>query len=116
MLTTLRRFAAPALLAVALGMSGPSLAAGYIVSSATVTMLTSTASNLTAFVVATTGGTGSCTGGAQITFNQSDSPDADTFKRAYAALLMAFTTGAKVSIYNYQDNTCNHASYVQLGP
>jgi hypothetical protein len=111
-----RKMLKAALLLAVSGFPATSFAGSYIVTSATITAVISTSGNTAAFVVETQGGTRTCTGGIQITFNQSDSPDADTFKRAYAAALVALTTGIHVTIYNYQASTCGHASYLQLGP
>lgn len=37
-----------------------------------------------------------------------------THKRAYAAALAALTTGMTVRVHNYQNNTCDSASYIEL--
>jgi hypothetical protein len=92
------------------------LAAGaYIVQGATITNIMSTNGNGDAFAIITSGGSGSCAN-TEVYFPQSAAPDADTFKRAYAAALTAITTGMRVSIYNYTDSTCLTASYVQIYP
>ena len=86
-------------------------AGGYVVNDATIANIANTNGNTPAFVVTVTGGTGPCAG-TNITFTQSAATDADTFKRAYAAAILAFTTGSTVSIYNYTDTTCTNAVYI----
>jgi len=104
----------PTVMAVAAGVmhnSSASAAGGYVVNDATVINIANTNGNTPAFVVTVTGGTGPCAG-TNITFTQSAAVDADTFKRAYAAALLAFTTGSTVSIYNYGDTSCTNATYI----
>src|SRR4051812_45234848 len=86
-------------------------AGGYVVNDATIANIANTNGNTPAFVVTVAGGSGPCAG-TNITFTQSAATDADTFKRAYAAALLAFTTGSTVSIYNYTDTSCTNAVYI----
>jgi hypothetical protein len=86
---------------------------GYVVTGATITHVTNTSGNAAAFSITVSGGTGSCAG-STITFLQTAAPDADTFKRAYVAALMALSVGLHVTVYNYTDTTCNLASYIDV--
>jgi hypothetical protein len=70
--------------------------------------------NQTKFAVAVSGGTGPCTGGVWITFPASAAPDLEAHKRAYSAALVALTTAMKVTNYNYNDNNCAGASYIEV--
>jgi hypothetical protein len=90
-----------------------SAAGAYIVTGGTITSITNTASNTSAFTVTTSGGTGVCTGVA-ITFPLSSFPDADTMARAYATALTALALNATVTIYNYSSSTCTTATYIQI--
>jgi hypothetical protein len=102
-----------ALLLAACQLPNTSWAQKYITQGGTITWMSNTASNTQSFTVAISGGGETCINN-QATFNLADSPDAATFQRAYAAALLALVTGMPVYIYNYQDTTCNHASYVGL--
>ena len=90
--------------------------AGYLVSNATITHVANTAGNYSVFVVQVAGGTGPCANGATIwiTFPVSAAPDADTHRRAYSAAMTALVTGMHVSIYNYTNDNCDGASYIDL--
>jgi hypothetical protein len=87
--------------------------AAYIVQNARLARVTNTDGNQTKFAVLVADGTGPCAG-QWIQFPLWAAPDADTHKRAYAALLMALATGMKVTIYNYTDDSCTLASYVEV--
>lgn len=90
--------------------------AGYIVVGATVTHISSTNGNNQSFQVQVAGGTGPCTNGTGmwVVFPLSAAPDADTHKRAYAAAMLALATGMRVTLYNYSDDGCTGASYVDV--
>jgi Family of unknown function (DUF5992) len=93
---------------------GTTAQAGYLITDATITDVYNTASNQTSFAVAVQGGSGPCSGSANIVFPLSAAPDADTLKRAYAAALMAFALGLHVSIHNYSSDACTGASYIRV--
>jgi hypothetical protein len=102
---------------VSAGLACSEAYAGYLVSDATVTHVANTAGNTPAlFVVQVSGGTGPCANGATIwiTFPLSAAADADAYKRAYAAAMTALVTGMRVSIYNYANDNCDGASYIDL--
>lgn len=90
--------------------------AGYIVVGATVTHVSSTNGNNQAFQVQVAGGTGPCANatGSWVIFPLSAAADADAHKRAYAAALLALTTGMRVTFVNYSNDSCNGASYVDI--
>ena len=88
---------------------------GYIATDATIIKIGNTIYSATssAFFVVVSGGTGVCQG-VSIVFNLSDT-DAETQQRAYAAALAAFASGAKVSIYSWEDSSvCDRAAYIEL--
>jgi hypothetical protein len=39
---------------------------------------------------------------------------ADAHKRAYAALLMAFASGMRITIFDYASDACTGGSYVEI--
>lgn len=93
---------------------GSASAGEYIADGARVVSVANTGSNQSVFVLKTSGGTGMCTNGTWITFSPATSADVDTFKRAYAAALLAFSTGSLVRIYNYSGASCDGASFIEL--
>src|SRR5262249_37752118 len=89
--------------------------AGYLVIGAAITKIENTYSNQASFVVNVQGGTGPCAGTYTI-FPVSAAVDADAHKRAYAAAMMAFAMGMRVSIFNYTDDSCSGAAYISVYP
>jgi hypothetical protein len=89
--------------------------AGYLAVDATITRIESTTGNQQSFVLTIQGGSGPCTGTFAV-FPVSASPDADTHKRSYAAAMMAFAMGMRVSIFNYANDSCSGASYISIYP
>jgi hypothetical protein len=88
-------------------------AGGYIVKQATITSVTNTSNNQSVFTVKVSGGTGTCTN-TGIVFQLSDAGDASVLNRAYAAALLALSTGMPVNIFNYVDTTCDHAAFIEV--
>ena len=97
------------LLAAAGGTS--TVYAGSIATDVQIQSVANTQGNQTQFSIVVTGGSGPCSG-QTINFPVWAAVDADSHKRAYAATLMAFAMGAKVSIWNYVDNGCLAAAYI----
>lgn len=87
--------------------------AGSIVSDGYVSIIENTSGNQALFTIKVTGGTGPCVG-QTISFPVWAAPDADTHKRAYAAAMLAFSLGYRVSVWNYVDNTCTSAAYIAV--
>jgi hypothetical protein len=92
--------------------------AGYLVQEAKVTRVANTSSNQAMFVVWVVGGTGTCamTAGRWIAFPLSSAVDADVHKRAWSAALLALSSGMNVTIYNYANDDCYGASYIEIAP
>lgn len=89
--------------------------AGDLVVGGTVVKVTNTSNNASVFAIQVSGGTSnSCTGG-WVTFSLAAAADADAHKRAYAAALLALTTGLPVRVHNYQGNDCGTAAYIEVG-
>ncbi len=104
------------MLASVVGLIAAEAHAGYLVSNATITHVVNTAGNYQVFAVQVAGGSGPCSNGATlwITFPLASAADADAHRRAYAAAMTALVTGMHVSIYNYANDNCDGASYIDL--
>ena len=89
-------------------------AADYIVVNGVVTRVGNTIYNSSAFTIHVSGGTVNMCEGAWIIFPVSSGSTVEAHSRAYATALTAFSTGAKVNIYNYTDSSCNYASFIEL--
>jgi Family of unknown function (DUF5992) len=101
-----------ALVAASCAMAG-SAVAGDLALNARVVRVANTGNNSTVFSVAVSGGSlNLCSG--WITFPVSAAPDADTHKRAYAAALLALSSGMLVRVHNYSSDSCEGASYIDL--
>lgn len=94
-------------------VAGPA-AAGDLVMEARVAKITNTGSNGNTFGIKVSGGSLNLCGTGWISFPAS-ATDADSHKRAYAAALLALSTGVPVRVHNYQNNDCDTASYIELG-
>ena len=70
--------------------------------------------NKDGFLIRVKGGEGKCVDGTWIRFPLSDSPSREAHNRSYQTLLNAFHTGTKVSVHNFVDDSCNHASQVSM--
>ena len=106
----------PTLALAACALFSTNAQAGYVATDATVLRVSSTNGNTASFQVMVAGGTGPCTSvsGIWVVFPLSAAPDADTHKRAYAAALLALATGMSVTLYNYTNDNCVLASYVDV--
>lgn len=92
-----------------------SAVAGDLVMGGRIVRIANTGNNLDVFSIEVSGGSLNLCGSGWITFPVSASPNsADIHKRAYAAALTALTTGMTVRVYNYHNNSCDSASYIEL--
>jgi hypothetical protein len=104
------RTAALALIALAV----PHLAfSGYLVTTGTIQSISNTSGNNALFTITVVGGSGPCNG-QNIAFLAWAAPDADTHKRAYALAMLAFATGKRINVYNYTNDACTTASYIDV--
>ena len=92
-------------------MGAASAQAGYVLTGGTLTSVTNTASNEPQFAIVANTGSGPCVG-QWIHFPQDAAPDIDS--HAFAIALLAHTTGSKVTVYNYENDACNRAVYIEL--
>ena len=92
-------------------------AAGYIVTDGEITQLYNTESNTKSFGMRVVGSGGDCEG-KDIFFPLSHAGasgnDVDLHNRAYSTALTALSTGMKVDIYNYADDSCVYASFIRI--
>jgi hypothetical protein len=105
------RLAVGVLAALSFGLPA---AAGSLVADATITRTLNTSGNQALFAIEVSGGTGPCAN-TVIYFPVSAAVDVDTHKRAYSAALLALATGMKISVWNYNDNSCAGAAYISVG-
>lgn len=88
-------------------------AATLLVENAEVTRVTNSANNTDTFTISTVGGTGLCAS-TPISFPAQSVSHQEIHKRAFAIALAANATGKKVRIYNYVNQECNGAGYIEL--
>lgn len=87
---------------------------GDLVVGGRVVRVANTSNNLSMFSVQVAGGSPNLCGSGWITFPVSAASDPEIHKRAYAAALVALTTGMPVRVHNYHSNNCDTASYIEL--
>ena len=111
------------LAAVSLLGLGAQARAGDFVVDATVTTISSSRNGGDApFVIATTGGSGPCSNNMWIGFYPTDFTDAESYRRAYAQVMMAMAMGLKVRISgaaatpSAANGDCWHANNVMISP
>ncbi|CAM3826720.1 DUF5992 family protein [Vibrio aquimaris] len=98
-------------------MLSTSAYAGWIAEQTKVIAVESTSGNTDTFTAIVRGGSGACVslmGDNLIYFPHSEAATSDIHNRTYSMLLAALTSGAKVSIYNYADNSCQKAVGVRM--
>jgi hypothetical protein len=88
--------------------------AGDLVLSGRVVRIANTGNNQDVFSIEVAGGTQNLCSGVWINFPVGAAANPDTHKRAYATALTALTAGLLVRVYNYQGNSCDQASYIEL--
>jgi len=88
--------------------------AGELVRDATVVEVANTNSNGADFAVRLEGGTGICSTANVIVFPESKKQSADSYKQSFSIALAALTTGAKVRIHNFEDDSCNGANFIAI--
>lgn|SRR5690606_23116595 len=88
--------------------------AGNLVVNGRITKVTNTYFNEASFAITVVGGSNNLCPGV-ITFPLSAAANADAHNRAYAAALLALTTGQPVRVYNYNGNSCDQASFIEIG-
>jgi hypothetical protein len=88
--------------------------AGDLVVNGAVVRVANTGDNQPVFSIQVSGGSPNLCGGGWITFPVSAAADVEAHRRAYAAALLALSTGMNVRVYNYQSNSCDSAAYIEL--
>lgn len=78
--------------------------------------VSSTNGNAASFQIMVSGGSGVCTSatGTWVVFPLSAAADVEAHQRAYAAAMMALAIGMRVTLYNYANDNCVGASYVDV--
>ncbi|ABU70935.1 DUF5992 family protein [Vibrio campbellii] len=103
----MKKFVLPLLLFSTSALSGD------IVNNGVITEVRNTGSNVDMFEIVVSNGTGPCSG-KTIKFPRSDAVTKEVHDRAFSTALTAFASGSKVRVYNYRDDTCNHAVYISI--
>lgn len=94
-----------------------SVNANWIAEQTKVIAVESSSGNTDTFTAIVRGGSGPCVslrGDTLIFFPRSEAATSDIHNRTYSMLLAALTSGAKVSIYNYVDHSCQKAVSVRM--
>lgn len=86
---------------------------GQLLNGANIITLTNVSSNKDQFAIKTSGGSGICAGKA-ILFPSWKAVSEKAHSRAYSAALTALTTGLKVKIHNYENDSCTEATFIRL--
>jgi hypothetical protein len=87
--------------------------AGELVRDATIIEVASNVSGAD-FGIRVSGGTGICAIDTWIVFPEAKAVSPTTHALAIANVMLAFSKGRKVRIYNYQDNSCSGANFISV--
>lgn len=91
-----------------------SASAGELIKDTEIVMIGNTANGQDDFFIQTQGGTGPCAG-TPIVFPASAAPSKEYHARAYSLALAAFSMGnTKVRVYNFTNDFCSAASYIEM--
>jgi Family of unknown function (DUF5992) len=104
----------PRSLPIALFIGSNGCSAGELVRDATVTEVANSFGGGAEFTVKAVGGTGVCAGAAWIVFPEAKAKSANTHKQAIATALLAFSSGKKVRIHNFEDDSCVGANFISI--
>jgi hypothetical protein len=88
--------------------------AAFLIEDAKVIRVASVSGNVDQFGVIVEGGTEPCAGSAWIIFDAGDYATSAMFERTYSGALTALSTGMPVDIYNYANDSCEHAMSIQI--
>ena len=97
-----------------LSTSSLNLSAGELIQGATIVEVANTAFGGAEFAVRLSGGTGTCATAPYIIFPEAKASSAASNKQAIATALLAFSTGRKVRIHNFQDDSCTGANFIAI--
>lgn len=78
-----------------------------------ITILSSNAYDTGGFAIRVEGGQGACANAKWIVFPVPDE-NVDSWKHSFEVAKTAFLHGYKVNIYNYDDDRCDNAQFIQL--
>jgi hypothetical protein len=99
---------------LALSLASCSCLCGELLRDASITEVANTSSGGADFAVRTAGGVGVCANAPFIVFPEAKAASAASNKQAIATALLAFTTGKKVRIHNFQDDSCSGANFISI--
>jgi hypothetical protein len=93
--------------------SSPSFA-GELIRDATIVEVANNYSGGAEFAIRLSGGVGVCTSATWIVFPEAKASSTTSNKQAIATSLLALTTGKKVRVHNYQDDSCAGANFISI--
>ncbi len=88
--------------------------AGELVRDAIVVEVANTYNNGADFAVRLEGGTGICSAAIWIVFPESKKQSVDSYQQAFAIALSALTTGTRVRVHNFEDDSCDGANFISI--
>lgn len=92
---------------------GAAAEAGELISGATILSVASASNNQEQFTITILGGTGPCAG-QNITFPVSTSPSEMTWSTVFALAGSALKNGHTIKVYNYVNDDCSKATFLQV--
>lgn len=87
--------------------------AGELVRGATIIEVASSSNNNDVFYVKLSGGTGPCANGS-VLFPAAKSQSKESYNQAFSIALTAVTSGKKIRIHNYENDTCTGANFIGI--
>ncbi|KAF7763155.1 hypothetical protein PUND_b0495 [Pseudoalteromonas undina] len=86
---------------------------GELVRGATVTEVASSSSNMDVFYLKLSGGTGPCANSSVI-FPAIKSQSKESYNQAFSIALAAVSSGKKIRVHNYEDDSCHGANFIGI--
>lgn len=99
--------------AVAGSVSTTALHAAELVDGATVVEVTNTIDKGKAYAILVSGGNGPCAN-TWISFYEDRAASENSFKQGLAIALMAWSSGKKIRVHNYEGANCNGANFISI--
>ena len=88
--------------------------AGQLITNATILEVANTNNNGPDFAIRMEGGSGVCASSTWISFPENKKQSDDSYKQAFSIALTALTTGKKVRIHNFEDDSCSGANFISI--
>lgn len=88
--------------------------AGQLIMNAVILEVANASNNGPDFALKLEGGTGVCSTSTWIIFPENKKQSDDSYKQAFSIALTALTTGNKVRIHNFEDDSCSGANFISI--